>query len=216
MATKRNILVLSPHPDDESIGPGGTLRKHVQAGDAVHVVFLTSGEKGGHGKSPEETIRIREGESTAAAKIMGFAAIEFWRLPDGAIKPTETAVKRLVKTIKSLKPAVIYVPHDKEQHPDHRASVRLLKAALAKLNPRKGADVLMFEVWTPIQKIDHIEDISEVMATKLKAIRAYKCQCEAVGFPEAFEGLARYRGEMHSWPGGDYAEVFTRLKLGNK
>ena len=203
---KRNVLVISPHPDDESIGPGGTLRKHVERGDAVHVVFLTSGEKGGHGKSEADTARIREAEAKAAAKVLGVKSIEFWRLPDGAIKPTPPVVKRLIATMKRLLPGVIYVPHDKEQHPDHRAAVRLVRAA------RPKAEVLMFEVWTPIQKIDHIEDISGQIATKLKAIRAYKCQCEAVGFPEAFEGLARYRGEMHSWPGGDYAEVFTRLK----
>jgi N-acetylglucosamine malate deacetylase 1 len=48
---------------------------------------------------------------------------------------------------------------------------------------------------------------------KLCAVQAYHSQCEVVDFVEAVRGLNRYRGEMHSWPGGDYAEVFTRMRL---
>jgi len=52
------VLVLSPHPDDESIGCGGTLNKHVESGDDIFVLFLTSGEKGGHCVSEVETAMI--------------------------------------------------------------------------------------------------------------------------------------------------------------
>src|SRR5262249_18052193 len=74
----RRILVISPHPDDESIGCGGALRKHALRGDEVRVVFLTSGEKGGHGRPLEETARARELEAATAAAILGLAGIEFW------------------------------------------------------------------------------------------------------------------------------------------
>ena len=57
------VLVVSPHPDDEAIGCGGTLCKHVLAGDSTRIVFLTSGEQGGHGRPVEETIRLREHEA---------------------------------------------------------------------------------------------------------------------------------------------------------
>ena len=66
------ILVLAPHPDDESIGCGGTLCRHVQQGDEVHVVFLTSGEKGGHGRSEAATIQVREAEAhPRGARVLG-------------------------------------------------------------------------------------------------------------------------------------------------
>ena len=49
------------------------------------------------------------------------------------------------------------------------------------------------------------------MEAKLAAVRAYKSQCDIMRFDDAIAGLNRFRGEMHSWPGGPYAEVFGDL-----
>ena len=98
------VLVLSPHPDDDAIGCGGTLRKHVVAGDEVRVVFLSSGEKGGHGRPPDETARVREREAEAAAAILGLAGVEFWRQPDGAIQPSPELVARLRGVLGEFRP----------------------------------------------------------------------------------------------------------------
>jgi N-acetylglucosamine malate deacetylase 1 len=213
--TMSRILVLAPHPDDETIGCGGTLMRHVKRRDEVHVVFLTSGEKGGHGRSETETIRVREGESRKAAKILGVRKFEFWHLPDGAVRPARAAVDRLRKKLKQFKPDRIYVTHEREMHPDHRGAVLILRRVLAGASG-KCPDVLGYEVWTPIQKFSEIVDISPFMEKKLRAVKAYRSQCAVVGFVEAVRGLNRYRGEMHSWPGGDYAEVFTEMRIGRK
>jgi LmbE family N-acetylglucosaminyl deacetylase len=205
------VLVLSPHPDDESIGCGGTILGHVARGDDVRVVFLTSGEAGGHGRSIAETLRVREREAKAAAKILGIQEPEFWHEPDGKLKATRSLAKRLQNAIKSFKPDTIYVTHDKEMHRDHLAAVRVLRSALRAMKGKRPR-VLMYEVWTPIQKLDEIIDISPYMNKKIRAVRAYRSQCAEVGFVEAVRGLNRYRGELHSWPGGDYAEVFTYLE----
>jgi LmbE family N-acetylglucosaminyl deacetylase len=204
------VLVISPHPDDESIGCGGTLRNHAVRGDEVRVVFLTSGEKGGHGRPPDETARLREQEARAAADLLGVGEIAFWREPDGAVRSTPGLVARMRDELTTFRPDVVYVPHDREQHPDHRAAVELLRAALAGPGAERP-EVLMFEVWTPLESFDHVEDVSEAVAVKVAAIRAHASQCAAMKFDEAILGLNRYRGEMHSWPGGDYAEVFRRL-----
>lgn len=209
----RRVLVLSPHPDDEAIGCGGTLRKHVLEGDVVRVVFLTFGEKGGHGRSPEETRHLREAEARRAAKLLGLQHVEFWGQPDGALRSTGPLVQRLRAKLAAWKPKVIYLPHPGEMHPDHRATVRLLRKAMHIAGRDGLAEIRLFEVWTPLQRLDVIVDVSPHMKTKLAAIRAYKCQCQVLAFDEAIQGLNRYRGEMHSWPGGDYAEVFMQLRL---
>lgn len=210
-----NILVISPHPDDESIGCGGTIRKHVLEGDTVEVIILTSGEKGGHTAiSEKELIRIREQESLKAKDILGVHNFEFWRHPDGSFKVTEEVRQRLKDKLEQSRSEMIYVPHEAEDHPDHRAAadlVRQVASSLSNVSPKP--EILMYEVWTPIQKIDHIVDISDYVDIKRQAIQAYESQCSVLKFDEAILSLNRYRGEMHSWPGGDYAEIFKRMIL---
>jgi LmbE family N-acetylglucosaminyl deacetylase len=208
------VLVLSPHPDDESIGCGGTLHGHAADGDEIKVVFLTSGELGGHGLSKVETQALRETEAEEAAKILGISSIEFWRQPDGGLTANRRLVERVRQLILAWAPKYIYVPHDTEMHDDHRAAARMLKRALANTpQSERPSNVRMFEVWTPIQKLDEIIDISPFIEIKVAAIRAYTTQCSVMDFDEAFRGLSRYRGELHSWPGGDYAEVFVNPRF---
>ena len=101
------VLVISPHPDDESIGCGGTLRKHALDGDSVHVIFLTSGERGGHGRSLEETARIREQEAKTAASVLGVKHFEFWREPDSGLQATQRVVGRLRVRLREWKPDIV-------------------------------------------------------------------------------------------------------------
>jgi N-acetylglucosamine malate deacetylase 1 len=208
------ILVISPHPDDEAIGCGGTIGKHIAEGSIVKVIFLTSGEKGGHGTPEQETIRMREQESNDAAEILNINEIEFWREPDGNFQATTQTVQRLFEKILALQPTIVYVPHEQEEHPDHKQAALLVREAVNLLNGTiEKPNILMYEVWTPIQRIDHIEDISPFVDLKRTAIQAYKSQCAVMRFDEAILGLNRYRGEMHSWPGGDYAEIFTMMEF---
>ena len=208
----KNILVISPHPDDEAIGCGGTICTHIKNGDIVHVIFLTSGEKGGHGKPEEQTIAIREQEAKDAARILKIEQTDFWIESDGNFEATDNNTARLVEKIYVFKPAVIYVPHINEDHPDHKSAYDLVKQSLQ--YPDHVIDkpeIFCYELWTPIQQIDLVQDISDHVELKREAIRAHKSQCEVMDFDEAILGLNRYRGEMHSWPGGDYAEVFMKM-----
>lgn len=207
------ILVLSPHPDDECLGCGGTLRKHVVEGDLVCVIFLTSGEHGGHGTSLEKTKHIRETEAKEAARIIGYNDFEFWREPNGKLHVSQRLVLRLQSKLRELNPDLVYVTHDHEMHPEHCSTARLVRRAIASSLPLKVKPIVyMYEVWTPLQHVDHIVDISPYIDMKRDAICAHKSQCAVMNFEEAFLGLNRYRGEMHSWPGGKYAEIFKILK----
>jgi LmbE family N-acetylglucosaminyl deacetylase len=207
----QSVLVVSPHPDDEAIGCGGTIRKHVLAGDAVRVLFLSSGEKGGHGRGPDETVGLREAEARAAAVSLGYGDPEFWRAEDGAIEASERLIGRLAATLDTVRPDLVYTTHPAEMHPDHRAAADLVAKGVARAALRPI--VLMFEVWTPLQKIALINDIGPVLAAKVEAIRCYRSQIEQIAFDEAAIALNRYRGELLCWPDGEYAEVFQRMEI---
>ena len=68
-----NVLVVAPHPDDESIGCGGTICLHAGRGDRVAAVFLTSGECGLSDMPKLEATRMREREAEEAAGILGIS-----------------------------------------------------------------------------------------------------------------------------------------------
>jgi LmbE family N-acetylglucosaminyl deacetylase len=212
------VLAICPHPDDEAFGCGGALHQHVVDGDVVHVVFLTSGEAGGHGRPPEETARLREEEAGKATRILGIAEVEFWRQPDGALRSTETLLRRLRQKLRQCRPQVIYVSHADDDHPDHRAAARLVRRAVGDArSSRTGIEIWMYEVWTPLRRIDRVVDISPHMEVKLAAVRAHQCQCAIMRFDDAVCGLNRYRGVMHSgWPAATYAEVFTAMRTGGR
>lgn len=207
------VLVISPHPDDEAIGCGGTLCTHVANGDEVSVLFLTSGELGGHGRTPEQTRGLREHEAALSAKILAVTDHEFWRQPDGGLEVSEALVHRLRDKISDWAPHWIYVPHEREMHVDHRAAAELVRRAVAApLSKPDDRVVRMYEIWTPLETVHDIIDISMHLDRKLEAIRAHRTQCDAMRFDEAIAGLNRYRGEMHCWPGGDFAEAFRRMQ----
>lgn len=204
----KRVLVVAPHPDDEAFGCGGAILGHADAGDRVEVVFLTSGERGGHGRDPGETARLREEEARRAGEVLGVSGIEFWREPDGRLRATAALADRLAAAVEERGIDRVYVPHAADDHPDHRAAARLVRRAMD--DPPRPVEVLGYEVWTPVPRIDAIVDITEWIEAKVAALREHRTQCEALRFDESARGLSRYRGEMHSWPGGPYAEVFAR------
>ena len=207
------VLVVSPHPDDEAIGCGGSIRWHVEQGDEVLVLFLSSGEGGGHGRGESATVEIREAEARAAADLLGYEQSHFWRLPDGGLTPSEPLAERLRHLLGAEGIGLVYVTNGREMHPDHRAACELVRQAAGGLPADTRPDVLMYEVWTPLERCDEIRDITPFVEVKRQAIRAHASQCEQISFDDAILGLNRYRGELLSWPDGDYAEMFERMRF---
>jgi len=205
----RYVLVIAPHPDDESIGCGGTIYLHTQSGDRVHVVVLTSGERG---LRPPDRTPIREMEVRDAAEVLGVEQISFLRLPDlRLVDSIQVGAQLLHNVFNSGIPDLIYLPHPEEAHIDHGAVLPMVRAALSKLE--KGAKrplLLGYEVWTPLAVFDVIKDISGVIQQKLRAVRCHHTQIRHFRHDHAVRGLARYRGVMTAR--GRYVEVFRELE----
>jgi LmbE family N-acetylglucosaminyl deacetylase len=202
------VLVVAPHPDDESIGCGGTLRLHVERGDRVDVVFLTSGELGLEELAPDAARKVREGEAEEAARVLGLDRLTFLRHPDWFVGDAADAVQRdLVQLLERDPPDRLLSPHAGEAHPDHAAACRIVDRVCEVMgSPFERA---RYEVWTPMAEFDDVEDISGVFETKLAAVRTYASQIAKFRYDDGVDGLNRFRGALAGRC--SYAEVFQLL-----
>jgi LmbE family N-acetylglucosaminyl deacetylase len=207
-----NVLVIAPHPDDESIGCGGALCLHAQRGDRVTAVYLTSGELGLKHLPRHDAWLTREREAAQAAKILGIAKLFFLRLADWFVSDAvEKGAAKLRPILKRAKPDLVYLPHEHEWHPDHKAALPILRAAL-KDNRIAAPRLRAYEVWTPLTAHDHVDDISAVMPRKLRALRAHKSQLQEFDYVRAVSGLNQFRGALMARR--PFAEVFQSIELG--
>jgi N-acetylglucosamine malate deacetylase 1 len=191
------VLVFAPHPDDETIGAGGTLSLHHRRGDRIKAIFLTAGTAGDveHRYDPDAYRDLREAEARAAAHVLGIDEVEFWRFPDSARareEDMEIVVPRVRAAIASFAPGVIYYPNDQETHSDHYVTALAVQRAVREQNPSPSPRLFAYEIWTAFRP-DFVVDITDVFGTKAAAARAYPSQLKFTDFVRAVEGLDAYR-----------------------
>lgn len=206
----REVAVLAPHPDDELIGAGGTLAKHVDAGEAVSVLFLTSGERtaGLAGLTPEERRSTREVEARAATAAVGLdgARLHFLRYPDGAVGDGD--LRPLADALDRLAPDLVYLPTPLDAHRDHVATARMLAACLPGLP--SVARVALYEVWSPVAP-NCLVDVTDHLERKLAGLACYESALASVDYVHTARGLAAYRSAQAT-SGRGYAEAFLVLE----
>ena len=206
-----DVMVIAPHPDDESIGCGGSICLHRQKGQSVHVVFLTSGELGLKDLPREEAWKEREEEARRAAEILRLTELTFLRLRDWYLGDSvEEAANRLRPYLAREKPSLLYLPHPGEWHPDHRAVLPIVRTALKQAGDMP-LELRAYEVWTPLSEYDRAEDITSVMRRKLRAVACYASQTRQFRYDRAVRGLSEYRGALAAHC--RYAEVFQQCQV---
>jgi LmbE family N-acetylglucosaminyl deacetylase len=206
-----NVAVVAPHPDDETLGCGGSIRLHADQGDQISVIFLTSGELALGHLPAEEARRIREREADEAAAVLGATSTVFLRGPDWTVGDTiETLAMALRPILADQAPAIIYLPHAGEWHPDHAAALPLVSAAIRNWGGNVP-QLLSYEVWTPLSAYGCVRDITSVMEQKMTAVRCYQSQLQSFRYDRAILGLDKYRGALAGHC--DYAEVFGQPTL---
>jgi GlcNAc-PI de-N-acetylase len=141
------VMVIAPHPDDETIGCGGTLRKHHLAGDRVTAVFMTDGSKGAAlagGISGEAIIELRKHEARAAAAVLGIDECIFLRNQDTYLQCSPHTVGQLRRLLQSLQPDIVYAPSPLETHRDHREACVIAACALGEYS--QPVQVYLYEI----------------------------------------------------------------------
>jgi LmbE family N-acetylglucosaminyl deacetylase len=131
-------MCIFAHPDDESLGTGGTLARYHDEGVEIHLVTATRGERGWFGPEeeypgPDALGRIREAELMSAARVLGISSVSFLGYVDGDLDkaPHDEALGRIVSHIRRARPhvAITFGPDGSYGHPDHIAISQLATAA---------------------------------------------------------------------------------------
>jgi len=139
MIQKFKLMAVLAHPDDESLGFGGTLAKYAAEEVETHLVTATRGERGRLGSSgktaePAEVGRVREAELRAAAAVLGIRDVSILGYPDGAVDQMDaaTAIRAIVRHIRRIRPDVVvtFGPEGAYGHPDHIAISQFTTAAI--------------------------------------------------------------------------------------
>jgi len=208
---EERVLVLAPHPDDEVIGCGGTIRKHVLAGSRVTVAFMTDGRAGSLAlcRNAEELAVMRKKEAQAAAAVLGVHELVFLDGPDGALNDTPPMIQKTKGLLLAVRPALLYLPSMMDLLHDHWATNRIVAGAL-----ETGAALLcrQYEVWTPLPA-NRVADITDTCDAKRNALREYASQLVETDYLRAAEALNAYRA-IHSQRGRGLAEAFRECTNG--
>lgn len=203
------MLVLAPHPDDETFGCGGTVALHRKRGDPVRVLFLTDGGAGdpaGHYPA-DRYVAIRQEEARRACAALGVTDLEFWDLPDGKLSTVSDLPERFLGAIRAFEPDTLYYPSGQELHPDHWAAgvgVEGLRRA-----GRLAVPAYAYEIWAAIQPT-HVIDITPVLSLKETAMAHYPSQLRYNDYRPKVLGLNAYRS-LILHPAAGYAEAFRCL-----
>lgn len=205
------VLVVAPHPDDETIGMGGTIAKLAAAGAAVTVAVATGPGEGDHPFIPPEAFATVRAEAAEAHRILGVTETIYGNLPAVGVAevPLWDRNAELDRLVRTVRPEVLFCPFPYDVHADHRELFHSLTVAWRPITDTARAirAILCYEVLSETHwNAPYLEpgflptmacDITETLSTKLTALRAYASQIPDPPHArslQTIEALAHLRG----------------------
>lgn len=216
------VLVVSPHPDDEVLGVGGTIARLVSEANDVTVTIVT---KGWEPLFPDSQVEQVRDEARAANEILGINSLRFMDLPVTKLNdvPKHKLNKEFEKLMNEEEPEIVFLPFSSDLQEDHRQVFETSMVALRPAVSRKYVKrILCYETVSETHwPAAHVEsffepqlwvDISNHLPVKLEALRCYKSQLQQepdARSLKAISSLARWRGSM---VGMHAAECFVTVR----
>jgi len=218
----KRVMVVAPHPDDETLGVGGTIAKYSAQGAEVFVLMVS-------GHLPplysREVYDKTVSEAEAAFELLGVSQSEFLEIPATMIddQPLHEVNGRISKIVNDFNPHIVFCPYP-DRHVDHRLVFDSVMVATRPVGV--GRDIEIVATYETLSETHwnapHIEpnftpnwvvDITEQIDKKLDALRCYKSQISDFSGPrsiEAVEALAKFRGTQ---AGFAYGEGFHIVRM---
>lgn len=219
----KNVLVISPHPDDETLGVGGTIKRLADSGCRVTVVTVAA-----H-MPPLYSAEMHDrtiAESRAAHEVLGVSESIYLDRPAVSLRdiPIPEFNKLILDEVVRTAPEILLMPYY-DRHIDHRQIFEACMVAVRPIGP--GRNISLVAAYETISETHwnapHIEpnftpnfcvDISDQIETKMEAMKCFESQLHPFPDPrsiEALRALALFRG---SQAGYGYAEALQVIRMG--
>jgi len=216
------ILAIAPHPDDEMLGCGGTLLRHIAEGNTVHWLIVTAMHEQ-HGYDTD-TIQHRSRQIAQVHNAAGFAACHELGLPTTRldILPMSDIITALGDVVNAVQPDTLYIPYADDIHTDHGIVATAAKACSKWFRYPSVRRIYGYE--TPSETdfslpthgsgmpVQRYVDISIYLKKKLEILTLYENELDNFPFPrsrDAISALAKVRGAA---AGCQAAEAFQVIK----
>ena len=221
--TVKRILVIAPHPDDETLGLGGTIAKLASQGHEVNVLVVS-----GHlpplykREDYERTVN----EANQAFKILRVANSKFLEIPATMIGdvPINELNNKINQMVSDVKPHMVFCPYP-DRHIDHRLIFDSVMVATRPIGIGKKIEIVAaYETLSETHwNAPHIEpnftpnwvfDITDHIEEKIKALKCYKSQIFEFPSPrsiQAVEGLAKFRGTQAGFGFGEGLHIIRQI-----
>jgi N-acetylglucosamine malate deacetylase 1 len=216
------VLVIAPHPDDETLGCGGALLRHIAEGDQVHwLIMSTITEE--HGYSKDVIIKRAE-EISKVAKAYHFVSVNQAKFVTTRLDtyPKRDLIQVVSATVNKLTPNIIYTPYRHDVHSDHTEVFDAVASCTKSFRYPFIFIVRAYETLSETEFNIRSDDrgfqpnlwieISEYLEEKIGIMKLYEGEMKKHPFPRSernIRALATLRGAT---AGVDAAEAFVTLK----
>lgn len=221
-----NVVVIAAHPDDETLGVGGTMLKHISNHDNVYWLIATNMLES-EGFSLEQ-IKKRQDEIDRAGKMLGVSGIE--KLNFASMSLTDNSLNELIPKISQyfnqVKPDVIYVMNRSDAHSDHRILFDAVMACTKSFRYPFIKKVLMYECISETEFApalpekafipNYYVDITGFLNKKLEIMEIYESEVSEHPFPRSLRNIAALATFRGASVGVEYAEAFQLIKFIDK
>lgn len=207
----KKVLVIAVHPDDETLGCGGTILKHISKGDKVTCVFVTSG-------NDSQKITVEK-----VAKAYGFESVYYLDVPELSLTDNSLndVIPALAKIIKTIEPDVLYIPNRTDVHSDHRVVFEACLPFTKQFRYPFIKEVYMMEVSSETDFVPAIlslafvpntfVDITPFMEKKMEIMSLYDSEVMDEVYPRSDSSIRAQNRTRGSRIGVMYAEAFVQL-----
>lgn len=222
-----NVLSIVAHPDDEILGVGGTLARHVADGDDVHICILSDGVSSRHAEIDEAArreIERRQDRAEEACRHLGVNSVSFHSFPDNEFDsvPLLEIIKTVEEEIRENNPSLVYTHHYGDLNIDHELTCRAVTTATRPLKDSDIERVLAFETLSATEwavpspenvfQPQSFVNIENQLEKKIDALRVYKDELRELPHPRNVKTVRQNAEIWGAKAGVPVAEPFELLQ----